>query len=279
MEERGRLDGDWIDAPGDPFEAPRCPTPLRARESEAPLPDRLAIVEDDRDQRELLGAGLRKRGFAVTAYPSRSAALHAFAAGRIPELAIFDVNLAGGDPADRDGFELCRELQALPKSEQVPVIFLTRLEDHRDQLTGLSLAVAYLRKPPDLELLAAQARSLLAWTRRLYCGEEDLEAPLLRGNLRVDPGASRASWRDRPLELTYCEFEILTRLIRTPERVASFEELCDALGSNVTDNTIATHIQHLRDKFTRCDPEFPRSTVIRSIPKRGYAWQGPADPA
>jgi DNA-binding response OmpR family regulator len=241
------------------------------------MPDRLAIVEDDADQRALLEAGLRRRGFAVASYASRPSARRAFEAGEVPELAILDVNLAGDDPADRSGFALCRELHALPKGEQVPVVFLTRLEDHRDQLMGLSLAVAYVRKPPELELLAAQVRALLAWARRLYTAPAELAAPLLCGALRVDPGASRAAWKDRALELTYSEFEILRALAERPGSVVSFEDLCEALGAHVQDNTIATHVQHLRDKFRRVDAGFPRTTAIRSVPRRGYLWQSPAD--
>lgn len=253
----------------------RARTRRRAREDATRMPDRLAIVEDDADQRAGLERGLRHRGFAVAAYADRRGARDAFCAGRVPELAILDVNLSGDDPADRDGFELCRELHALPQAAQVPVIFLTRLEDHRDELTGLSLAVAYVHKPPDLDLLAAQVRSLLAWSRRFYGAAGDAGEVLSRGALRIDVGASRASWRERPLELTYCEFEILRRLAERAGRVATYEDLCDAMGSTVTDNTIATHVQHLRDKFSRVDPGFPRTAAIRSVPRRGYAWTTP----
>jgi two-component system OmpR family response regulator len=241
------------------------------------MPDHLAIVEDDSDQRLLLDRGLRLRGFTVASYGDRPSARSAFGAGRIPDLAILDVNLNGDDPDDRDGFELCRELLALPAAEQVPVIFLTRLEDHRDQLEGSTLAVAYLQKPPDLDLLAAQVRSLLAWSRRLHRPEPEGCAGLHRGALHVDPGANRATWRGRGLELTYCEFEILALLAGRDGRVASYDDLCEAIGSTVTDNTIATHVQHIRDKFQRVDPDFPRSQAIRAVTRRGYAWETPCD--
>ncbi|MGI9591370.1 MAG: response regulator transcription factor [Myxococcota bacterium] len=239
------------------------------------MPDQVAIVEDDVDQRSLLDRGLRLRGFSVASYSDRPSARSAFAAGRIPDLAILDVNLNGDDPDDRDGFELCRELLALPAAEQVPVIFLTRLEDHRDQLEGATLAVAYLQKPPDLDLLAAQVRSLLAWSRRLHQPEVDRAKGIRRGQLCVDPGTNRATWGGRDLELTYCEFEILAQLAERDGRVATYDDLCEAIGSSVTDNTIATHVQHIRDKFQRVDPEFPRARAIRAVSKRGYAWETP----
>jgi DNA-binding response OmpR family regulator len=241
------------------------------------VPDRIAVVEDDTDQRMLLERGLRQRGFAVEAYGDRPAARRAFASGAIPDLAILDVNLNGDDPHDRDGFALCRELLEMPRAEEVPVIFLTRLEDHADQLVGATLAVAYVQKPPNLDLLAARVRSLLAWSRRLHRGQPDEERALVCGELHVDPGANRARWRGRDLELTYTEFEMLRVLAGQPGRVATYVRLCDAIGAEVANNTVATHVQHIRDKFSRVDAAFPRTQVIRAVPGRGYVWDNPAE--
>jgi DNA-binding response OmpR family regulator len=241
------------------------------------MPDRLAIVEDDAGQRALLERGLRQRGFSVVSYADRSSARRAFRAGEIPELAILDVNLNGADPRDRDGFELCRELLTIPRAEHVPVVFLTRLEDHRDQLEGLTLAVAWVSKPPDLDLLAARVRGLLAWSRRLWSDERDEKPMLVCGDLELDVGASEARWKGRALRLAYSPFEILRALVAQPGRVASYEDLCDAIGGTVADNTIATHVQHLRDELSRVDPEFPRTEIIRSVPRRGYVWRAPHD--
>jgi len=237
------------------------------------MADRVTIVEDDADQRALLARGLRNRGFSVDSFADRPSARRAFEAGEIPDLAILDVNLNGEDPGDRDGFELCSELHGVVRGAQVPVIFLTHLEDHEDQLEGLSLAVAYVQKPPNLDLLAARVRSLLSWSQRLYRPEPDEELALVAGELRIDLGANRAEWKGRDLELTYCEFQILEMLARRPGRVATYDALSEATGSTVTDNTIATHVQHIRDKFSGVDPEFKRTAVIRAVPKRGYAWE------
>lgn len=279
------MDGDSIEIAGDPLES--VPTASRGViwegiwgvEGRERVPDRVAIVEDDADQRAMLERGLRERGFSVAAYADRPSAHHDFQAGRIPGLAILDVNLDGDDPNDRDGFALCRDLHAIPQAEQVPVIFLTRLEDHRDQLEGLTLAVAYVQKPFEIDLLAAQVRGLLAWSRRLYGAEGDPTMRRVSGALEIDPGASRASWKGQELELTYSEFEILRALAARPGRVTTYLELCDAIGGAVEDNTIATHIQHIRDKLCRVDPGFPRADAIRSVPRRGYRWEPPATDA
>jgi DNA-binding winged helix-turn-helix (wHTH) protein len=61
--------------------------------------------------------------------------------------------------------------------------------------------------------------------------------------------------------------------------VVTYLDLCEAIGAEVTNNTIATHVQHIRGKLSAVDPGFPRTQVIRAVPKRGYAWETPPDDA
>ena len=66
-------------------------------------------------------------------------------------------------------------------------------------------------------------------------------------------------------------------LAERPGRTATYLDLCEALGSNVTNNTIATHIPNIRPKFSLVDPKFPRTMAIRAVTRRGYAWETPID--
>ena len=60
-----------------------------------------------------------------------------------PDLILLDVRMTG-----MDGFGTCRRLKADPRTQQIPVIFLTSADDKEDRLTGLSLgAVDYIIKP------------------------------------------------------------------------------------------------------------------------------------
>ena len=68
----------------------------------------------------------------------------------------------------------------------------------------------------------------------------------------------------------HCRRRIVS-LIKQARRSA---EIC---VFTITDNTIATHVQHIRDKFQRVDPEFPRARAIRAVTKRGYAWETPPE--
>ena len=67
----------------------------------------------------------------------------------------------------------------------------------------------------------------------------------------------------------------LARLAERAGQVVTYVDLCEAIGSIVTDNTIATHVGHVRDKFQQVDPTFPRAQAIRAVTKRGYRWETP----
>ena len=80
---------------------------------------KIAIVEDDPDQRLNYSDAIAKKGYQVAAYSNRNEAIKAFDS-ELPDLAILDIILE--DEID-GGFQLCREL--LHRSPNLPVIFLT----------------------------------------------------------------------------------------------------------------------------------------------------------
>lgn len=242
------------------------------------MPYRLAIVEDQHDEQALLERGLTRRGFTVAAYGERASARTAFLVGRIPDLAILDINLNRDDPTDRDGFKLCREMAAIPATAEVPVIFLTDIQDHQTELDGLTLAHDYVRKPVNLALLEARIHNLLEWSRRHRGGSSDDWPVIECGELHIDRNSNRALWKGADLELSYNEFEILHTIGEKCGKVALYRDMFDALGSDeISENTIATHIKNIRKKFRRVDESFPGRGVIRSVPKRGYRWDTPPD--
>ena len=117
---------------------------------------RIAIVEDDPDQRNNYVDAITKKGYDVTAYSNRREAIAGFE-NELPELAILDIIL--GDEVDA-GFEICRDL--LSRSPNLPVIFLTERIAEIDKISGLRLgAWDYLPKPISLDYLAERISSLL----------------------------------------------------------------------------------------------------------------------
>ncbi|MGH6631059.1 MAG: response regulator, partial [Burkholderiales bacterium] len=75
-----------------------------------------------------------------------------------PDLVLLDVMMPG-----MSGFEVCRELKARAETTDIPVIFLTALDDVRDEKTGFDAgAVDYITKPISQPILLARVRNHLA---------------------------------------------------------------------------------------------------------------------
>jgi two-component system OmpR family response regulator len=226
---------------------------------------RVAIVEDEADQRNNYRDALAKKGYEVVAYASRDEALRGFEAS-LPDLAVLDIVL--GDELDA-GFEICRQL--LQRSPLLPVIFLTERLDEIDKISGLRLgAWDYLPKPISLEYLAERIGSLLR-IAQVRAGDHAASASARQvGHLVLDQDALLVTWRGQSLALSGTEFRMLSKLVRAPGHAVSYETLMAAtMQSLVTHNTINTHMRNIRKKFERVDAEF-RS--IKSEYGYGYRW-------
>jgi CheY-like chemotaxis protein len=115
---------------------------------------KIAVIDDDRFIRYLLGLHLRKAGYDVFA------AEDAVAGGRMVLERMPDVILCDVDMPFMDGYEFVTALRADPTTRHIPVIFLTvntEIEDRAKQLSA-----GHLKKPVmSDELLRAVARALL----------------------------------------------------------------------------------------------------------------------
>ena len=228
---------------------------------------RIAIVEDDPDQRSNYADAISKKGYDVTAYASRQEALEGIEK-QLPDLAILDIIL--GDEVDA-GFQLCRDL--LAKAPSLPVIFLTERIDEIDKISGLRLgAWDYLPKPISLDYLAERISSLLRINEvrnSAVSGQASATARQI-GDLSLDQEALLVSWRGDRIDLSGTEFRMLAKLVRVPGHAVSYETLMNAtMQSLVTNNTINTHMRNIRKKFEKIDPDF---ACIKSEYGFGYRW-------
>ena len=221
----------------------------------------IAIVEDDPQQRAHYADALRSNGYKVSEYKSRQQAIKGFEQ-ELPDLAILDIILGsevGG------GFEVCRDLKQ--RSPQIPVIFLTTRGDELDKIYGLQLgAWDYQTKPVSLEFLITRVDSLFKIKETSV--NHNVETRAL-GDIEINPASMRVTWKDIQVELTPTEFDILSALLANPEGV-SIEELVKATRQGlVEDNTINTHILHIRKKLKKVDPGF---NCIKTRYGFGYCW-------
>ena len=120
----------------------------------------ILVVEDDRDTADMLKAYFEAQGYHIQ-WASWGADALRLIENTLPDLIVLDIRLP-----DIDGYEVCRQLRAQRRTEQVPVIFLTERRERIDRLSGLELgAVDYITKPFDIQELRLRVRNALKRSR------------------------------------------------------------------------------------------------------------------
>lgn len=225
-------------------------------------PSKVLIVDDDVELVHMLSEYLQRDGFTVRSCHDANQAL-ADLAGNPIDLMILDVMLPG-----RSGLDLLRQL--VPDYPALGIIMLTARGDAIDRIVGLELgADDYLPKPFDPRELSARIRAVLR-RRETSAENEDRDASVEFGSLRLDLTHKQARVRDQKLSLTAAEFRVLYRLIQSHGKAVARDELTEyALGRKLTlyDRSIDTHVSNLRRKL---DQAGAKDIVIQSVRSAGY---------
>jgi two-component system response regulator ChvI len=214
----------------------------------------IALVDDDRNILTSVSIALQAEGFLTRLYSDGEAALKAIVENPC-DLAILDIKMP-----KMDGLELLRRLR---EKSQVPVIFLTSKDDELDEALGLAMgADDYIAKPFSQRLLIARIRAILRRAEASLATDQDaqeVQGPLERGRLVMDPARHRVTWDGKPVTLTVTEFLILETLAQRPGIVKTRNQLMDAAYQDdiyVDDRTIDSHIKRVRRKFREVDDGF-----------------------
>ena len=181
---------------------------------------KIAIVEDDEDQRENYADALKQHGYEVSAYSNRPNALAGMKED-MPDLAMLDIMLE--DEMD-GGFDLCRDLRNL--APKLPIIFLTARDSDIDRVSGLRLdAWDYLTKPINMQFLTVRITSLFRIVDSLDSQESTIENEdvIRRGSLFIDPNSMTITWKEEALSLTLTEFWLIEAMARRPNQVKSYD--------------------------------------------------------
>ena len=191
------------------------------------------------------------------------------AAEAVERLTQEDVDLVvlDRDSVEGDGIQVCSEIR---RASPVPIIMLsTRMAD-TDVARGLeSGADDYVGKPISVIAFQARANAVMRRVNRQQGAPVD-DPPFISGELRVDFGRHEVWLRGEQVRLTPIEFNILSHLVRNPDRVVPHKELLAKVwgpGRTEAGNHLKVHVQHLRQKLGD-DSQNPR--MILTQWKVGY---------
>jgi len=229
------------------------------------MPDAATIllVDDEDAVQKLLTFPLEREGFRVLQARDGEDALRRFGGERV-DLVVLDLMLP-----KLDGLEVCRRLRA---QSSVPIIMLTARDDELDKVVGLEIgADDYITKPFSIREFRSRVRALL---RRAALGGQSDGRDVIRANgLAIDLAKRTVTIDDRPVDLTYVEFELVRTMASRPGRVFSRQALLEALWGDYAyrePRTIDVHVRHLREKL-ESDPHEPQ--LILTVRGVGYRLQ------
>ena len=205
---------------------------------------RILLVDDEPRVRQLLSYPLERDFEVVQAFDGEEA-LRKFREGEF-DLVLLDLMLP-----KKNGLDVCRELR---EKSTVPIIMLTAKAEESDKVYGLELgADDYITKPFSTLELRSRVRALL---RRTGSGVSQV---IDAGDLHIDGRKRTVTVRDKKVDVTKVEFELLFQLARHPGQVFRREELLEHLWGDSAFRdlrTIDVHIRHLREKI-ESDPREP----------------------
>jgi two-component system, OmpR family, alkaline phosphatase synthesis response regulator PhoP len=235
------------------------------------MSQKLLVVEDEISISTLLQFNLEQAGFqVVTAMDGKSGLEKAESV--VPDLIILDLMLP-----EMDGLEVCKELRL--KKLNIPILMLTAKDDEFDKVLGLELgADDYMTKPFSPREVVARVKAILRRTAaagtEFEKQKEEVEH-LRIGEVDIYPENYEAYFKEKPLELTPKEFELLVYLARHKGRVLSREQLLSAVWNYdfVGDTRIVdVHISHLREKI---EANTRKPIYIKTIRGLGYKLEEP----
>ncbi|MBQ2123250.1 MAG: response regulator transcription factor [Bacteroidaceae bacterium] len=206
------------------------------------MAERILIVDDELDLREILQCNLENAGFEADTAASAEEALTLLTPAH--SMILLDVMMGG-----MSGFDFARMLRQ-ELNNQIPIIFLTARDTEADLLRGFSVGGDdFITKPFSLQEVLARVRAVLRRQGQTYKSRKTTdEAPLLT----IDEEKKLVYNQELKVELSRKEYDILRLLSEHPGRVFSREEIIQHVWDTnivVLERTVDVHITRLRKKL------------------------------
>jgi DNA-binding response OmpR family regulator len=212
------------------------------------------IIEDDTEISNVVSVNLESNGIKTEQVHDGLLGLKRSKSGEF-DLIILDIMLPG-----LDGISICKKLRE--ENFNTPILMLTAKIDEIDLVLSLELgADDYMTKPFSMRELLARVKALIRRSEKTdNIVEEENKEILQFGELVIDYAKHQVKVRDKTLNLTVKEFELLDLFARNPGRVFSRADLLNTIwGYNFEgyEHTVNTHINRLRNKL-EIDPSNPK---------------------
>ncbi len=206
---------------------------------------KILIVDDEPDIRELIEYNLKKEGYQV--YTASNGQEGVTEAKRVlPDLIILDIMMP-----KMDGIEACRILRTMNEFKNTFMVFLTARSEEYSEIAGFNVgADDYIAKPIKPRALTSRINAILK--RNIHSIEAEVENKIEIGDLIIDREAFLVFRNGAKIVLAKKEFELLYLLASKPGKVYTRDVILKSIWEDsvvVTNRTIDVHIRKLREKL------------------------------
>jgi two-component system phosphate regulon response regulator PhoB len=228
-------------------------------------PDRVLVVDDEDDLRNLVAFNVRSAGFVVDSAGTGQGALAAVRAAR-PSVVVLDLMLP-----DMLGTAVCAAIRHDPNLSDVGILMLTARGGDYDRIQGLEAgADDYVVKPFNVRELVLRVRALAKRSRNARLARATRPKVYRWRGLEVEVARHRVAIDGVPLALRPLEFKLLATLLAAPGTIFSRADLMrDVWGTDEESDsrTVDTHVRRLRERLG----EYGRA--LETVHRFGYRWQ------
>ena len=219
---------------------------------------KILVVDDEARMRKLVKDFLTIKGYQVIEAGDGEEAVEIFFQQKDIALILLDVMMP-----KMDGWEVLKTIRLHSK---VPIIMLTARGEERDELQGFDLGVdEYISKPFSPKILVARVEAILRRT-----GQTGAEDVLSAGGIVIDKAAHLATVDDKPMDLSFKEFELLTYFLENQGIALSREKILNSVWNYDyfgDARTIDTHVKKLRSKMG------DKGEYIKTVWGMGYKFE------
>ena len=220
------------------------------------IKDRVLVVEDDKNIRKFMQTILEANDYDVIATETGKEA-YSLITSRCPDVVILDLGLP-----DMDGMKILKEVRAW---SNMPIIVVSARDHEKDKVEALDMgADDYIGKPFRPRELVSRIKSVLRRSGRISNFIE-------LADVRIDTTGGKVTKSGEEIFLSALEYRLLLIFAANKGNVLSrnklLEEIWDASGEFVNDNTLTVYIKRLREKIEN-DPQRPE--IIKTVRGMGY---------
>ena len=212
--------------------------------------EKILLIEDDADIREMLIDYLSGDGYEITAYAD-GVSVWAFTDITDYSLALVDLMLP-----QINGFELIKKIREI---STIPIIIITAKNSDHDKARGLSMgADDYVTKPFSIVELSARIKANIRRVA-MYDVQTPTENIIQLKDLQIDLSAHIVKRGTDFIDLTRTEFDILVYLLKNRNRALSKESIHQKIWKEPyygNENVLNTHMNRLRNKLKNGDGEY-----------------------